>query len=167
MPFLRSHKIRIDEILLTNRLADIPGWPYISMDWANATEDRLAVDNYNPDLNHVNDKSNEGKTLLHIAVSKGEVGKVLKLLRVGARTEDIDPDGKTALHIACWHPANTVDMAKIMVLLMVFGANVDTCDPAGRTAYQLLRASNFSKGWIQYNYFATVRAEMESLVQIP
>ena len=167
MPFLRSHKIKIDEILLTKRLTDIPGWPYNAMGWADTIENRMAFDNYNPDPNHVNEKSEEGKTLLHIAVSKGEVEKVLKLLRVGARTEDIDPDGKTALHIACWHPTNTGAMAKIVVILMVFGANVDKSDPGGRNAYQLLHASNFSKGWIQYNFFATVRAEMELLVQIP
>lgn len=75
----------------------------------------------------------EGDSALHVAVAKGFLFAVTKLLQDGL----VDPDivnmmGRTALHLACrWGRTD------VCVTLLAAGATLDRVDDKGKTAYDL------------------------------
>ncbi|XP_056012069.1 uncharacterized protein LOC125678557 [Ostrea edulis] len=66
-------------------------------------------------------KSHQGRTLLHVACMKGNVAAVKRLLEIGQAHSFINAvtsDGETAIHLACWWPA------EMMISLKENGADI-------------------------------------------
>jgi ankyrin repeat protein len=68
-----------------------------------------------------------GRSLLHVAASRGLTVLVLALLELGAKVDLMDKQQNTALHYACYDENNA-----ILKLLIEFNATVNVRDAAGK-----------------------------------
>jgi uncharacterized protein len=87
----------------------------------------------------VSERDRDGRTALHVAALRGDIGRVSELLASGADLDAADTQGRTPLHLAAqeWQ----VDVAE---LLCDAGAAVDSTDAFGNTP--LWRATFESRG---------------------
>ena len=88
-----------------------------------------AAQNSTTVVNSVNQRQDDGSTLLQWAVYNGDVTEVQRLLKAGANVSLANNYGVTAMELAA-EVANT----PILKLLLDAGANVDSPNPEGQTA---------------------------------
>ncbi|CAK4074009.1 unnamed protein product [Aphanomyces euteiches] len=87
------------------------------------------------DTSRINEKDDEGRTMLHWAVDRGQEEMVSSLLSQGADVNATDGDGMTPLHyaVSCEH-------IPVVDLLLTHGADTNVADNDGETA--LMSASS-------------------------
>jgi ankyrin repeat protein len=72
----------------------------------------------------------DGSTPLHVAAKCGRSDIAQLLVETGARVDEVDPSGRTALQFACEHG----DSATVRYLVTSVAANVRIADKSGKTA---------------------------------
>ncbi|XP_032802655.1 acyl-CoA-binding domain-containing protein 6 isoform X2 [Petromyzon marinus] len=80
----------------------------------------------------INQRDEEGRTLLHWACDRGHLETVELLLKRGANVNSQDDEGQTALHYACG-----CDFPAAVRLLLAFGADPSIPDSEGTLPSQL------------------------------
>ena len=162
---LRSQTGVVQKWTTTLSLQDLPGWPPPSVPWATVINNRAINAILQTDINHVNDKSPDGNTPLHKAVWDVNIVEMLLLLRAGANPNNLDRNENTALHITCINPARDPDLAKMICILLVFGADTDALNADGRTALMYINGTDWDMGKCQFYIFKDVRGDMMQLAQ--
>ena len=165
MPVLRSHMKELREQTYTLQLHAISCWPSRCVDWAAAMNTRASHEILKTPSHLVNHKDDYGNTPLHKAVWEVDVVQLLLLLRAGANPNNIDLKGNTALHITCINLNRTTDLAKMISILLVFGADTDALNTEGHTASMYIHKMDWPMGQTQYHTFEAVRGEMIQLAQ--